>query len=610
MNLSDILNKVKNKDCLAFFYTPKIFKEGKSVLFRNPSKVVEINSYSEFEWKIEQIQNELENDKVGFALINYEAGYLFEKKFYHLLTEVSVPLMKFFLFDKDEVQYFNHNDIQYYADKDWEYRIKKFRLNVTKEEYLKNIHKIKNYIKEGDTYQVNYTLKGKFKFEGNVVDLFTKLVFNQSAKYSAIINDDSKTVISISPELFFSVNGNKISAHPMKGTMHRGRNNEEDKRKKNELKLSEKNKAENTMILDLLRNDLGRISEIDTVEPEKIHKIETYESLHQMVSIVNAEINSNKLFKIFKNLFPCGSITGAPKVRTMEIINELEKEERGLYTGTIGLIGKGKYDFNIPIRTIEIDERQNGKIGIGSGIVWDSDPVEEFEEVKLKANFLTKSDNYFELFETMLVENGEICLIENHFERLKESAEYFLFNFDQSKIEIELFEYLQKLDSSKEYRLKLKLSKWGEIKIESKEITGEKKEIKIAISKTRIYSENKFQYFKTTNRKLYDDEFFEYKKNGYDEVIYLNEKGELAEGAITNIFLFTNENWFTPKIQSGILDGCYRKYFIKNNNVHESKLNLDDLKSADRILLTNSVRKELLVKEVWMDGKIFKSFDI
>ncbi|MGD8779300.1 MAG: aminodeoxychorismate synthase component I [Ignavibacteria bacterium] len=606
MNLIEILNRIKDKTSSAFFYTPKIYKNGKSVLFGKASEIMEINSLDECEKKFERIHKAINEGKVGFTLINYEAGYLFEKKFWEHLKEISTPLMKFYLFDKREVEKYNYNEIEYDINTDWDIVINGFELNVTEDEYLKNIEKIKNYIKEGDTYQVNYTVKGKFRFEGNIADLFLKLIFNQSAKYSAIINDQSRVIISVSPELFFSVDGKKISAHPMKGTIHRGININEDKLRIEQLKHSEKNKAENTMILDLLRNDLGKISQIDSVEPKAVHKIETYESLHQMISIVNAETNSNSLFNLLKNLFPCGSITGAPKVQTMQIIKEMENEERGIYTGSICLIEKDNYNFNIPIRTIEIEENGSGKIGIGSGIVWDSNPQEEFEEVKLKANFLTKSDNYFELFETILVDKKEIFLFDIHFDRLKESAGYFLFNFNRDEIEAEVGNYLDELSELKRYKMKLLLSKWGDIKIKAEEIKEEKKILKITVSNNRIDSQNKFQYFKTTNRKMYDNDLNKYKEQGYDEVIYLNEKNELTEGAITNIFLQKKGEWFTPKTDCGLLEGCYRKYFIQKNNVTEKELLLADILQSDKMILTNSVRKEITVKEIWLKGELFK----
>ncbi len=589
MNLTEILNRVENQDCSAFFYTPKIYKDGISVLFGKSEEIIKINSFDECEKKFTQIQKELNKGKVGFALINYEAGYLFEKKLHSHINKPSTPLMKFYLFKSSEVQKFNSSEIEYNIKTNWNYSVNDFKLNVTENEYLQNVEKIKNYIKEGNTYQVNYTVKGRFLFEGNISDLFLKLIFNQSARYSAIINDDSKTIISVSPELFFSAEGEKISAHPMKGTIHRGKNINKDKKQIEILRQSEKNKAENTMILDLLRNDLGKISKIDSVEPKAIHKIETYESLHQMISIINSEINSNNLLNLFKSLFPCGSITGAPKVSTMQIIKELEKEERGVYTGTIGLMEKDKYNFNIPIRTIEIHENHSGEIGIGSGIVWDSDAKDEFEEVKLKANFLTKSDNYFELFETMLVDKNEIYLLNHHLNRLEKSAEYFLFNFDREEVKTEIENCLENLSSQKKYKMKLMLSKWGDVKIGIEEIKEEKNILKVSFSEKKINSKNKFQYFKTTNRETYDTDLVKYKNKGYDEVIYLNEEGELAEGSITNIFLRKQGEWLTSKVDSGILEGCYRTFFIENNDVKVTNLYLQDLINSDEMILTNSI---------------------
>ena len=298
------------------------------------------------------------------------------------------------------------NQIKYCLIGFEKYKIKNFKLNTSKNEFTKSISKIKSYIEEGDTYQVNYTIKGKFDFEGSYSGLFSNLVFNQSAQYIAVINNNGKIIISLSPEMFFEIKGRKIISKPMKGTARRGIDHSNDEFIKYELERSEKNRAENVMIVDLIRNDLGRVSEYGSVKVKNIFEVEKYESVYQMVSTVESKLKKNvKLSDILKNIYPCGSITGAPKIRTMEIINELEKEKRGIYTGSIGLIRKNKITFNVPIRTLTIDKKSNkGEIGLGSGIVWDSIAEEEYEETKLKGKFLTEPNKPFEIIETMKIE--------------------------------------------------------------------------------------------------------------------------------------------------------------------------------------------------------------
>jgi para-aminobenzoate synthetase/4-amino-4-deoxychorismate lyase len=410
--------------------------------------------------------------------------------------------------------------------------------------------------------------------------------------------------------MFFEVKGRKIISKPMKGTARRGIDHSNDEFIKYELERSEKNRAENVMIVDLIRNDLGRVSEYGSVTVKNIFDVEKYESVYQMVSTVESRLKKNvKLSDVIKNIFPCGSITGAPKIRTMEIIKELEKEDRGIYTGSIGLIRKNKITFNVPIRTLVIDKKSNQcEIGLGSGIVWDSIADAEFEETKLKGQFLTEPAKPFEIFETMLVESRKILLLDEHLDRMQKAAEFFLFVFDRTKIIKYLSRVIKKLNNQK-YRLKLNLNKWGRLNHFVSPIVRDTKEVNVIISEKSIDSQNKFQYFKTTNRNLYDDEYKKYSEQSYFDVIFFNEKGELAEGAITNIFIHKNETVFTPPLSSGILPGVYRNHFIKNNSiVRERKLYLKNLLEADKIVLSNSVRGEVTVNKLFLNDNEFIEF--
>jgi para-aminobenzoate synthetase/4-amino-4-deoxychorismate lyase len=289
----------------------------------------------------------------------------------------------------------------------------------------------------------------------------------------------------------------------------------------------------------------------------------------------------------------------------MEIISELEKENRGIYTGSIGLITKDKITFNVAIRTLAIDKISGkSEIGLGSGIVWDSNASEEFEETKLKGKFLTDPAKRFEIIETMLVENKKIFLLKEHLTRLKEASIYFLFKYDEREISKQLLSIVSKIDNKK-YKLRIVLDKWGSLSHSITEILEEVEKVKVVVSEKKINSQNKFQYFKTTNRKLYDSEYNNYFRLGYFDVLFLNERSEIAEGAITNIFVEKNGNIFTPPISSGILDGVYRNYFLQNNaKVVEKTLWLQDLENADKIYLTNSVRKVVVVNELVINNKI------
>ena len=387
MQIKEIINKVLATPNAAFFYTPPFFGKSDSYLFLRPKEIITIKSLRNLDEKLNRIDELVAEGYFGYSFMNYEAGYLFEKSLNKFLPR-NENLIQFFFYDKKNVQPIKSNKIL--LDSFEKYKIKNFKLNTSKNEFTNSISKIKSYIEEGDTYQVNYTIKGKFDFEGSYSGLFNNLVFNQSAQYIAVINNNGKIIISLSPEMFFENNGRKIISKPMKGTARRGIDHSNDEFIKYELERSEKNRAENVMIVDLIRNDLGRVSEYGSVKVRNIFEVEKYESVYQMVSTVESKLKKNtKLSDVLKNIFPCGSITGAPKIRTMEIINELEKENRGIYTGSIGLIRKNKITFNVPIRTLTIDKKTNkGEIGLGSGIVWDSIAEEEYEETKLKGNFL------------------------------------------------------------------------------------------------------------------------------------------------------------------------------------------------------------------------------
>ena len=601
--LSEILKKIKEEKSSAFLYTSSYNKsDAISYLFNNPEEIISITSLNELELGLNRIDELADQDKFILSLLDYEAGYLFEEKLQNFITD-NKTLMRFLVFDSSEVDKIASNEISF-DPFEQDYKINDFQLNETERNYLNKIYKIKEYIKQGDTYQVNYTLKGKFNFKGEILDFVQNLIFNQSTQYSAFINYGNEFVISISPELFFSTNGYKINTRPMKGTIKRGINLEDDSFRAEELRNSKKDKAENIMIVDLLRNDIGKISKTNSVNVDSIYDVEKYETIFQLTSKVHGILESKKYSKIISNLFPCGSITGAPKIRTMKIINELENEKRGLYTGAIGFIHKDNSVFNVAIRTISIDKKtSNGEIGLGSGIVWDSNAEDEFNEVSLKSNFLVNPDKYFEIFETMLLEDGKIFLLDNHINRIEKAADYFLFKFNKNLVLEKLNSSINNLDSNHKFKIKLVLTKSGEIRLDINKI--ETSILKRAvISSNKINKKNRFQYFKTTNRELYDSEFTFYRMKNYFDVIYFNEFNELAEGSISNIFIRSKDIWKTPSIDSGILNGTYRNKFISENNVIETCITKEELLNSDEILLTNSLRKEVDILELYENNDL------
>lgn len=525
--------------------------------FTNPIKIITAFNFDELKTafaKIEELKNQY-----------YIVGYLRYNAFSGQSS--NFPLLYFEVF----------NSYNIYKTKN----TKKLLLNPTPCvnfcEYSNAIKKIKEEIAKGNTYEVNYTYDFDVPFDGDELDLFNFLLSKQKTPYNFYIKNQYDTVLSFSPELFFEMQNNHILTKPMKGTIHRGKNKKEDKNLIEFLKNDIKNRAENVMIVDLLRNDLGRIAKVGTVNVSKLFEIETHKTLHQMTSQIEADLKENTtFFDIFKAIFPCGSITGAPKISTMKVISHVEKGERNIYCGAIGMISPKETIFSVPIRILQkTNEQNNFKYRVGGAIVWDSDTQDEWEETLTKTKFL---NDEFQIIETVKIENGTILFEKEHFERMQKTAEHFGFKFKTPEI--------AKTDDG---MLRILLNRDGEIKTELKRITPAKTS-KIAISPIIQNSKNEFLYYKTTYRPWYYDSFQKI-KNGeiYDE-IFFNEKGELTEGARSNIVLQLNGNLYTPPVQCGLLNGVFRQELLKNNKCTEKILYKKDLEKAEKIFCVNSVR--------------------
>lgn len=525
--------------------------------FTNPIKIITAFNFDELKTafaKIEELKNQY-----------YIVGYLRYNAFSGQSS--NFPLLYFEVF----------NSYNIYKTKN----TKKLLLNPTPCvnfcEYSNAIKKIKEEIAKGNTYEVNYTYDFDVPFDGDELDLFNFLLSKQKTPYNFYMKNQYDTVLSFSPELFFELKNNHILTKPMKGTIHRDKDKKEDKKLIEFLKNDIKNRAENVMIVDLLRNDLGRIAKVGTVNVSKLFEIETHKTLHQMTSQIEADLKENTtFFDIFKAIFPCGSITGAPKISTMKVISDVEKGERNIYCGAIGMISPKETVFSVPIRILQkTNEQNNFKYRVGGAIVWDSDTQDEWEETLTKTKFL---NDEFQIIETVKIENGTILFEKEHFERMQKTAEHFGFKFKTPEI--------IKTDNG---MLRILLNRDGEIKTELKKITPAKT-FKIAISPIIQNSKNEFLYYKTTYRPWYYDSFQRI-KNGeiYDE-IFFNEKGELTEGARSNIVLQLNGNLYTPPVQCGLLNGVFRQELLKNNKCTEKILYKKDLEKAEKIFCVNSVR--------------------
>ena len=464
--------------------------------------------------------------------------------------------------------------------------------------YSTGFDRVKALIAAGDTYQVNLTFKARFRLEGDPIALYRDLMRKQPVAYGALIHTGESWILSRSPELFVSSRGDRLSARPMKGTLKRGRTIEEDAAGRASLAADDKNRAENLMIVDLLRNDLGRIAEIGSVKVTDLFTVETYRTLHTMTSGITARRRPGiTTTALLANLFPCGSITGAPKLRAMEIIDEVETAPRGVYTGSIGYFAPdGDLMLNVAIRTAVIDADGNGEIGIGGGIVADSTAQDEYREALLKMAFFTDPAQDVTLIETLLWERDKgFWLLERHMDRLERSARYFALPFDRAAIDACLDQAPRPADR---LRVRLTLDANGPA-VTAVPLPPNPAVFRFAIAPERLDSQSLFLVHKTTNRAFYDEPRQRaHAAHGVDEVLFLNENDELTEGSITNLFVERDGLLLTPPLSAGLLPGTLRAELIATGKAIEQRLTLADLQTADAIWLGNSLRG--LMRAEWM----------
>lgn len=562
--------------------------------FLNPYKVLQTANMNEVRETLQEVENLVnENGWYAAGFVSYEAAPVFDNAL-RVLNPDSFPLIWFGLYPEPrslktlEVL----GDLRSLTTYDWQPSIERKSYNTA-------ILKIKDAIASGQTYQVNYTMRLRTDFEPNInwIDtderawqLFLNLARSQN-KYAAFINTDEYVICSASPELFFKLDGDRIFSHPMKGTVKRGRTTQEDTTQMNWLHNSVKNRAENVMIVDMIRNDLGRIAQVGSVHVPELFKIEKYSTLFQMTSTVQAKTDAS-LTEIFSALFPCASITGAPKVSTMKVISELETTPRKIYTGSIGYIFPNrKAQFNVAIRTALIDKNKNqAEYGVGGGIVWDSTSADEYSEALLKAHVLTERPHEFSLFETLLWTPEEgYFLLEKHVARMEDSANYFDFPFSKNKLEDFISQLASEFASTK--RVKVSLNRFGEFSEETKGFHPENKVFKVSLAERPIDSNNLFFFHKTTWRDIYPTS-----QSGFDDTLLFNEKDELTEFTIGNLVVEIDSQLFTPPVSCGLLAGTFRTYLLETNQIKERTILKDELNKCTKIFLVNSLRKWVEVK--------------
>lgn len=566
----------------AVIYDPA---EKKWLNFTRPVSVYSSFSIEHVNGILKIIDRETERRGLYAAgFISYQASPAFEKNFKVQADDKSVPLISFALYREAEtinspIQLLK-NDETFYSGT--------WQPSVSFDEYCSKINEIKKHLEYGNSYQVNFTFPVTADFAGNPFALFCHLLPYAEVEYAAYIESDNYALCSFSPELFFIKNKSTITLRPMKGTAPRGKTPEEDKRNIQWLADSEKNRAENLMITDMIRNDISRIAERGSVEVTEAFTVETYPTLFQMTSTVKAETDAS-IPEIFSALFPCASITGAPKVSTMNIIKELEPAPRGVYTGSIGVIKpQGDALFNVAIRTATIDKKRwKGVYSVGGGIVWDSDPGEEFRECGTKSKIIRKAGKDFYLFETIKYDKKGFHFINEHMGRISSSAQYYSIPFRADDAMDTLSKAVEK-SCAENLRIKLILHSHGELSLEASPLYPLPDPYIVSIAASPVDRDNPFLKHKTSVRYMYSNAL-----NGAgncSDVILYNREMELTESTIANIVLKIDGDLYTPPVSSGLLPGTMRHYLIKSGTIKKKVLYLKDLDKAEEIFLINSLR--------------------
>ena len=555
------------------------FKElGLRHIFTKPLKELKTRDLDQVETLLREAEAYQETGYYAVGYVSYEAAPAFEKKLaVHPAPLMGEYLLYFTIHEKVETLPFPEDYEAVDLPANWQEE-------VEAPAYRKAIETIQHHIRQGDTYQVNYTVQLSQELKADPLAIYNRLVVEQKAHYNAFIQHDDVAILSISPELFFEQDDKLLITRPMKGTTRRGLTNQTDLQEAAWLEADPKNRAENMMIVDLLRNDMNRISEIGSEQVTHLCQVEQYSTVWQMTSTIESRLRPEvDLVQTFQALFPCGSITGAPKISTMEIIQQIEVAPRGVYCGTIGiLLPKGKRIFNVAIRTLQMQGKQ-AIYGVGGGITWDSKWESEYQETKQKSAVLYRQDPRFDLLTTGRIHQGELTFLEQHLIRLREASRYFAYPYDEPKLLKELQEELARLDSNLDYRCRIALQKNGAFQLAITELKDlPASYLQAQLTEQKLDLAKPFTYFKTSQRA-------HLATKDHEQIFYLPD-GSLLETTIGNLILEIKGNLYTPPAHLPLLDGIYRRYLLETGQVEEKLLTLKDLEVADQVYACNALR--------------------
>jgi para-aminobenzoate synthetase / 4-amino-4-deoxychorismate lyase len=463
--------------------------------------------------------------------------------------------------------------------------------DTARDAYDRAVADIRNAIRNGDVYQVNHTFRLRGPFTGEVEPVYHRLRRAQQTGWFAFIDLGDHTVVSVSPELFFATTGSGIRARPMKGTAPRGRHPAEDAAAARRLRASSKDRAENLMIVDLLRNDLGRVCETGSIRVPRLFEVERYPTVWQMTSTIEGTLRDGiALPDIFAALFPCGSVTGAPKVAATRVIATLEPSPREVYCGALGVVAPGgDATFNVAIRTLWVDHGTGiAEYGVGGGVTWDSTARGEYDEALTKAAMLELDTPEFDLLETMRLEGGCYRRLDEHLGRLQRSAAFFGRPFDADATRVALADHASR-NAGHDERVRLRVDERGRASVESEPLERSAAPRRVALAGEPVRRSDRFLYHKTTRREVYERR--RAARPDVDDVILFNEDGELTELTTGNLVVELDGALVTPALDAALLAGVFRAQLLREGHVREAALRPADLQRATRLWLVNSVRE-------------------
>ncbi len=534
-----------------------------SMLLSGSQGEIEARTADDVPRALAEIEEGIERGLFAAGYCAYELGYVFEKRLRALMPDTGRPLLRFHLFAERQVFDARQRGRWLMERCTGPVYSGNVQATLSAGQHAAKFTQVKRLIGDGDVYQVNLTLKLKLASGGDSFATYMALCEKARAGASAFLRFGDEDILSFSPELFFQVQQGRIFARPMKGTIARAPDIEGDELQRRALTDDEKQQAENLMIVDLLRNDLARVSKVGSVKVTDLFTLETFPRFHTLTSGIEAQLKPGaKLSTILPALFPCGSVTGAPKIRAMEIIREVEDSPRGVYCGAVGYAARDSMAFNVAIRTLTVRDGQ-AEMGVGGGIVWDSEAESEYDECLLKARFLTEQHEPFRLIETLRWSaEGGYHLLERHLARLERSSRYFGFRFNEASIRRHLNAVVAGAGGMQRVRLTLGVRGDTQVETEAFALPQDDKTWRYRVCETPMQSADWRLYHKTTRREVYDQART---AGGCDEVVFVNERGELTEGSRSTLFVEREGVWLTPPLSCGVLDGCLRREMIEND---------------------------------------------